>query len=200
MKRILSLLLVFTLLAGTIFAQDDSGPDIYEDDYEYLQNGPGDQFLKVELGALFPLNFDGKLWPGVQATIGYYRFLNTWLALGGELSVSSQFSIGNKALFMVPLTLGAMFQPCIGKFEFPIFIGAGIADETWANATYFPAFAFKAEVGAFYRWTEAWSFGISSYFMTIGEWSNKLKENDTNTDKTFTGMFQTVSLCARYHF
>ncbi len=191
MKRIISLLLVLSIFAGAVFAQEDDGPDIYEDDFEYLQNGPGDQFLKIELGAIFPLNFDGKLWPGVQATIGYYRFLNEWLALGGEISVSSEFSIGNKALFMVPITFGAMFQPTVKKFEFPIFLTMGIADHTWANATYFPAFTIKAEAGAFYRFTEAWSFGLTTFVM----WSVE----KTRGDYTH-GWFETASLAARYHF
>ena len=191
MKRIFSLLLIFTILAGSVFAQEDDGPDIYEDDFEYLQNGPGDQFLKIELGALFPLNFDGKLYPGVGATIGYYRFLTQWIALGGEISVSSQFSIGNKALFMVPITFGVMLQPTIRKFEFPIFVTAGISDETWANATYFPSFSMKAEAGAFYRFTEAWSFGISTFLL----WNiEKSKGRFTN------GIFESASLGARYHF
>ena len=198
MKRILSLLLVLSIFAGTIFAQDANEPDIYEDDYEYLQNGPGDQFLKIELGAIFPLNFEGKLWPGVQATIGYYRFLNTWLALGGEISVSSEFSIGNKALFMVPITLGAMAQPTIGKFEFPFFLTMGIADHTWANMTYFPAFTLKAEAGAFYRFSESWSFGLTSFFMWTVE-TPGWKESENN-GKDFHGLFQTASLAVRYHF
>ena len=197
MKRIISLLLLLSIFAGSVFAQEDDGPDIYEDDYEYLQNGPGDQFLKIELGALFPLNFDGKLWPGVQATIGYYRFLNTWLALGGEISVSSQFSIGNKALFMVPITLGAMAQPTYKKFEFPIFLTLGIAERTWANVTNFPAFTMKAEAGAFYRVTEAWSFGLTSYVM----WSvEKIKDEENVKDHYTHGWFESASLAARYHF
>ena len=191
MKRIFSLLLIFTILAGSLFAQEDDGPDIYEDDFEYLQNGPGDQFLKIELGALFPLNFDGKLYPGVAATIGYYRFLTSLIALGGEISVSSQFSIGNKALFMVPVTFGVLFQPYVQKFEFPIFLTAGIADHTWANATYFPAFTLKAEAGVFYRFTEAWSFGLTSFFM----WSIE-KANGRYTN----GLFESASVSARYHF
>lgn len=198
MKRILSLLLVLSIFAGTIFAQDANEPDIYEDDYEYLQNGPGDQFLKIELGAIFPLNFEGKLWPGVQATIGYYRFLNTWLALGGEISVSSQFSIGNKALFMVPITFGAMAQPTIGKFEFPFFLTMGIADHTWANMTYFPAFTLKAEAGAFYRFSESWSFGLTSFFMWTVETPGW--KSSENNGKDFHGLFQTASLAVRYHF
>lgn len=198
MKRILSLLLVLSIFAGTIFAQDANEPDIYEDDYEYLQNGPGDQFLKIELGAIFPLNFEGKLWPGVQATIGYYRFLNTWLALGGEISVSSEFSIGNKALFMVPITFGAMAQPTIGKFEFPFFLSMGIADHTWANMTYFPAFTLKAEAGAFYRFSESWSFGLTSFFMWTVETPGW--KSSENNGKDFHGLFQTASLAVRYHF
>ena len=191
MKRIISLLLLLSIFAGSVFAQEDDGPDIYEDDYEYLQNGPGDQFLKIELGALFPLNFGNKLWPGVQATIGYYRFVTPLIALGGEISVSSQFSIGNKALFMVPITFGAMFQPTYNKFEFPIFLTMGIVDHTWANATYFPTFTLKGEAGAYYRITEAWSFGLSTYLM----WSIEKSKGEITH-----GLFETASITARYHF
>lgn len=191
MKRIFSIFLILTVFACTAFA-DEPG-DVYEDDFVYQTNGAGDQFLKIELGAIFPLNFDGTLWPGVAATIGYYRFLNSWLALGGELAVSSQFSIGGKALFMVPITLGVMFQPSVKKFEFPIYVLAGIADQTWANFTYFPAFTMKTSAGAFYRITESWSVGLSTQFMWIAEWTEDSK-------KDYNGLFQNASLAARYHF
>ena len=92
---------------------------------------------------------------------------------------------------MVPITFGVMFQPTVKKFEFPIFLTMGIADHTWANATYFPAFTIKAEAGAFYRFTEAWSFGLTTFVM----WSVEKARGDYTH-----GWFETASLAARYHF
>ena len=57
MKRILLILLTLSIFTTSIFAQEEQG-DIYDDGYVYEQNGRGDQFLKINLGTLIPLNFD----------------------------------------------------------------------------------------------------------------------------------------------
>ena len=68
-----------------------------------------------------------------------------------------------------------MFQPTINKFEFPLFASIGFATVSCQGMNYFPALSLKAEVGAFYRATEAWSFGLSSnVFMIEGE--DRVKE------------------------
>ena len=91
-----------------------------------------------------------------------------------------------------------MAQPTIGKFEFPFFLTMGIADHTWANMTYFPAFTLKAEAGAFYRFSESWSFGLTSFFMWTVETPGW--KSSENNGKDFHGLFQTASLAVRYHF
>jgi len=191
MKRIFSIFLILSLFTVSVFADDEG--DEYDDGYVYEMNGAGDQFLKIGLSAIFPVNFEGKLYPGVAAELGYYRFLSSWLAVGGELGVSSQFSVGGKALFMVPIVFGTMFQPTAGKFEFPIYTLVGVGNETWANATYFPSLVVKASAGAYYRITESWSAGINGSFMWIPQWTED-KKKDVN------GIFSTVALGARYHF
>lgn len=191
MKRILSILLTMTLCFTAVYAQDKG--DEYDDDYVYKQNDEGDQFFKLNLGAFFPLNFGDKLYVGIDASIGYYRFINSWCAIGGDVSVTDNISIGQKILVTVPVTFGAMFQPTIGKFEFPITLTAGIGVETWQNQTYFPSFAAKGTIGAYYRLAEGWSFGISSSFFWIPQWY-------ADSSKNFDGLFLNADIGARYHF
>lgn len=192
MKRFLSIMITLCLCSAALFAYEDD--EEYDDGYVYEQNGAGDQFLKIELGALFPLNFDKTLHPGFEANIGYYRFLTSTVAVGGELMVSNNFSIGGKPLFMIPVTAGVMYQPTYGKFEFPMFANVGFTTETWANMSYWPALTFKGSAGVYYRMTESWSFGGNTAIMTISEIANgKTKQNKT-------GVFMTAALNARYHF
>lgn len=191
MKRFISVIIGIFLCAFAVFA-DEPG-DEYEDDYVYTQNGVGDQFLKIELSGIFPLNFEKKIYPGGALSIGYYRFILDNLAIGGDVIISYNLTIGEKSLVNVPVTFGAMFQPTINKFEFPIFAGIGFASVSCQGESYFPAFAVKAEVGAFYRAFETWSFGISSNIFMIPQWFKESEKNDL-------GIFCTANLSARYHF
>lgn len=195
MKRILSILLTLLMFCGAVFA-DDQG-DEYEDDYVYETNGSGDQFIKIGLGAIIPLNFvvDGqnKLYTGGNLELGYYRFLNKWLAVGGEISPSYNVSIGKKILVMLPFTFGAMFQPTYGNFEFPIYVTAGIGYETWQSEDYFPSLVAKFSAGAYYRINEICSVGLSTSLMWVPQWFSDPKLNKN-------GLFENVLIGARYHF
>lgn len=188
MKRILSIILTLFILSGTVFAQSES--DEYDDGFVYEQNGAGDQFIKIKLGAIFPLNFDGQLNPGGQIELGYYRFLNNWLAVGGEFLASYEVSIGNKILVLLPFSAGVMFQPTYNDFEFSIYVNLGLGYETWQSMDYFPSFVFKTSAGAYYRLNEICSFGLDTSWMLLHEGSNK----------SFTANFLTLSIGARYHF
>ena len=193
MKRFFSLLIIFLTLSTLLFAQqDDEG--FYEDDvYVYAPNGAGDQFLKITLGAIFPLNFDGQLYTGGKASIGYFRFLSENLAIGGELNASYNVSIGEKVLVMLPFTFGALFQPYIGRFEFPIYAELGIANQTWQNIEIFPTFVTKLSAGAYFRITDSVSVGASTDFFWIPQWFK-------DSSKNFNGLFETAEIGLRYHF
>ena len=189
MKRFISILSAILLLSAAVFADTDG--DEYDDGFVYEQNGAGDQFIKVDVGANFPLNFGSQLKIGGLVSIGYYRFLNQYFALGGDVLIGYNVSIGNKPLFQVPVTFGAMYQPYIGKFEFPMMLNLGITTITCQSMTYFPAFTAKFTAGAYYRFTETWSFGISSTSYWIPQWW------DSSYDQAF---FTTAGLTVRYHF
>lgn len=195
MKRILSILFAIFMFAGFAFAQDEG--DEYDDGYVYEINGAGDQFIKINLGAIFPLNFsadgEAKLFPGGTLELGYYRFINKWLAVGGEMTATYDVSVGRKILIMLPFTFGTMFQPAVGDFEFPIYTEIGFGYESWQGMDYFPSLATKLSAGAYYRLNEICSFGASASFMWIPQWFSDSKYNKN-------GLFSTLTIGARYHF
>ena len=191
MKRFFSIMLTLALCSAFVFA-DEPG-DEYDDGYVYTQNGEGDQFLKIELAGFFPLNFGSQIYPGAALSIGYYRFLTENLAVGGDAIVTYSLTIGEKSLVNVPVSFGVMFQPTINKFEFPLFASIGFATVSCQGMNYFPALSLKAEVGAFYRATEAWSFGLSSNVFMISQFFADTSKNDL-------GVFCTANISARYHF
>ena len=192
MKRLLTLLTVLLVFSGTVFAQEEG--DFYDDGYIYEQNGAGDQFIKVDLSANFPLNFKKKLYVGGGFSIGYYRFMNNFLAVGGEVSPTYNISIGKKSLITIPITFGVLFQPTINKFEFPMGVSLGITSSTFENTfTYFPSFTAKAYAGAFYRINDSWSAGINSSFIWIAQWMK-------DSSESYHGLFAAAGISMRYHF
>ena len=197
MKRFISILSVILLLSAAVFADDDYFEDDeeYDDGYVYEQNGAGDQFIKIDMGANFPLNFKGKVYVGASASVGYYYFLNSSFALGGDAIIGYNLSLGKKSLITVPVTIGAMYQPVAGKFEFPLMLNIGFGSTTCQTMTYFPSFAMKFTGGAFYRYSESWSFGLSSNTYWIPQW--KTGEQKAKSDH---GIFTSAGLSVRYHF
>ncbi len=196
MKRFFSFIFIILAFSSFIFAQDNPERDedgFLDEVYVYDSNGAGDQFLKINLGALFPLNFKHQLQTGGEATIGYYKFLTKNLAVGGEFSATYGVSIGEKVLVMIPITFGVMFQPYIGKFEFPMFAEIGIANQTWQNLEIFPTMAAKLSAGAYYRISDSVSLGFSTDFLWIPQWFK-------DSSKNYNGLFETAAIGLRYHF
>lgn len=191
MKKLLSIFAILCLFSSFMFADEEG--DEYDDGYTYEQNGAGDQFIKIDLLANFPINFDDQLKIGFGASLGYYRFLTNKIAIGGDAIVGYNVTIGQKSLFTAPITLGVMFQPYVGKFEFPMFANIGIASSSCQGMSYFPSFAAKVTAGAYYRLFESWSFGIDSTAYWIPQWFSDTEKNDN-------GFFVTAGITARYHF
>lgn len=177
---------------------DESAPDEYDDgeDYVYLQNGPGDQFLNLRIMPNIPLNFDGKIKVGGQITVGYGRFISPWLAVGAEVAFGYNPTIGSNMFTYIPMTVGATFLPAIKKFEIPITVNVGMAIENYLSNTFFPAFILRGGAGLYYRINESWSAGIEGFFTYMPQWyanEDKRKYND---------FMNIVSISAgmKYHF
>lgn len=191
MKKLFSIIAIVCLCSAFIFADDDG--DEYDDGYVYELNGQGDQFLNINLNANFPVNFGEQIYPGFGASLGYYRFINNKIAIGGDALIGYNITIGKKSLITVPITFGATYQPVVNKFEFPISLTVGFATTSCQGLTYFPSLAAKFSAGAFYRFFETWSFGIAAQAYWIPQW-------DLNPSKSDNGIFATAGLVARYHF
>ncbi|MCR5494589.1 MAG: hypothetical protein K6F15_03040 [Treponema sp.] len=204
MKRIISLLGILFLILVPVFAQSEDEAEsnenqeeenIVREDDDYKINGKGDQFIKIGLMPNIPLNFGDSLYVGGAAQLGYYRFFNGWFGIGGDLMAGYNPTLGSNVLTFVPVTVGVMVQPTVWHFEFPLFASVGMAFETCANKKYFPGFASKIELGAFYRIVESWSVGLT------GQWLF-LDESYTTTDGADAdyGSFLQFSVSGRYHF
>lgn len=161
----------------------------------YAWNGSGDQFLKIGIMGNFPLNFGEQLTTGGSAQLGYYKFISSWLGLGGELMAGYNPTIGSNVFTFVPITFGVILQPAIARFEFPFTFSAGFAFETCSNKKYFPGFAAKADSGVFFRITEGWSIGLNAQFLYLPEWYTDTKNADSDY-----GIFLDTGISARYHF
>lgn len=197
MKRILPIFWMLLLLTAPMFAQEDSEEDDSDimPSYTYKMNGRGDQYIKIAIMPNFPLNFGGQLYVGGAAELGYYRYLTSWFAVGGELMAGYNPTLGSNILTFVPITAGVSFLPTIWRFEIPLTLSVGMAFETCQNKKYFPGFAAKAELGLYYRFSESWSFGLGSDFMYLPQWHTTTENADSDY-----GLFITAAVSARYHF
>ena len=198
MKHILPLVLMICLCAVSVSAQDSSqnnDNDIHSaPDYTYKTNDAGDQYIKIALMGVFPLNFGDHLQTGGAAELGYHRFVNSLVALGFDVQFGYNPTIGSNMYTYVPMTFTATFQPYVGKFEFPLTVGVGTALESYLSRNYFPALVLKGEAGFFFRATESWSFGVESQYMYMPQYYYSHPEyNDY-------GLFLTAGIVARYHF
>ena len=177
---------------------DDDDEDIYDDgsDFVYQQNGPGDQYLNIRIMPNFPLNFDKKIKIGGQITVGYGRFITSWLAVGAEVAFGYNPTIGNNMYTYIPITANATFLPAIKKFEIPITFNIGIAIENYLSKTFFPAFIMRGGAGLYYRINENWSAGIEGFFTYMPQTyvkKDKRKYNDYLN-------ILSVSAGMKYHF
>lgn len=197
MKRFLTFLALMICLSAPAFSQIQSEPEETEPSQEvsYKTNGKGDQFLRLAVMGNFPLNFGEQLYIGGAAQLGYYRFLNGWLGLGAELMAGYNPTLGSNIFTYVPITFGVMFQPYVWKFEFPVILSVGGAFETCNNKKYFPGFIAKAELNAYYRFSENFSLGLGTDLVYMPEWYTSTKGADSDY-----GLFMTASISARYHF
>ncbi len=191
MKKLLSIFLILCLCSTALFAAE--GGDEYDDGYVYKMNGAGDRIFKMELGGVIPLNFNKQLNPGFCASLGFLQFVSDNIALGGNLTLTTNLTVGEKTFISIPITFSVMYQPTIESFEFPLQFDIGFATHTMTSLTYFPAFTLKGSAGAFYRISESWSAGISGCYTWTPEW---FKDSSRN----FNGMFTNIGINLRFHF
>ena len=166
-------------------------PSDFQEDFVYKMIQKGDQFINISLRLNVPLKpAPTQLYVGGAGTIGYTRFINSVFALGGDISFAYSTTVGKNVFTYVPILFKVMYQPTIHQFEFPLTLGLGFAFENYNTDTYF-GFVAKPEVGAFYRFSPSWSFGLSTGITLMPQVAKQ---------DFYMGVIFDTALTVRYHF
>lgn len=166
-------------------------PSDFQEDFVYKMNQKGDQFINISLRLNVPLKpAPTQLYVGGAGTIGYTRFINSVFALGGDISFAYSTTVGKNVFTYVPILFKVMYQPTVHQFEFPLTLGLGFAFENYNTKTYF-GFVAKPEVGAFYRFSPSWSFGLSTGITLMPQVAKQ---------DFYMGVIFDTALTVRYHF
>lgn len=195
MKRIAVLICIVLFASCFMFAQENDSilTEEAEEPVTYKMNQKGDQFIKI--GVMVNIPFSPKmpqLGVGGSGTLGYLRFLNSNIAIGGDANFAYMVTLGDNIFTYIPFLAKFMYQFSVHKFEFPISLGFGGAVQNYSTDTYF-GLAIKPEVGAFFRYSPNWSFGINSGLYILPQWCR-------DSSKNRTGYIMDVGVIARYHF
>lgn len=106
---------------------------------------------------------------GGYGSLTYQVFLNSFIALGGEIGYNFNFWVDDTLLTLVPLQAKLTFFPLQGRFDLPISLGVGGAylssggSET--NVTLFASF----ELGFDYYITDHWGIGLKTGLWLVPE-------------------------------
>ena len=206
--------ILLIIFAGTalIHAQEDDedDKDIYiETDWSSAgasRYSKGDQTFSISLGVVKPLFFmdkqEGYLSPkinlGGMGSLAYTYFLDSHFFLGAELNGMFASTIGENMYFIVPMGFSGGYQFLLSRFEFPISLMIGAAPQTHKDLSYFGFFS-KVNGSAYFRFNTEWSFGLTTGFWWVPQWTSKTREGyDGNVN--IHGFFWELKLGARYHF
>jgi hypothetical protein len=227
MQKALALFLLLVLCCfagqgGILYAQEDApayDESIPDDDEDGSQDGSdfnkyipdmysnGDQTITISLGTIFPAGFYNN--KGVEIphnieppvgwvlSLAYSRFLGSHFFLGVDLGFASAYTLGQNAVFIIPIGIRAGWQFVFRRFEFPLYATIGIAPQRYLDLGYFGMYL-KGAVAAYYRFNPKWSFGISADWNWYPQWP--LNEGKRTPDKDIYANIIGVLLSARYHF
>lgn len=208
LRRVLPAILALLILPS-LFAEDgaiggDEAPDTENPILGSATNESaykrGDGLFSLQLGTSLPLFIwnpntnqaeNPHLYPGGLLSIRYMGFVAPDFAIGGEIGASYSISVANRNFFMVPISFEAMWIGSKMPFEFPISLGLGLSIDKLSDYIHLDPFL-KPQVGAFYRASPAWSFGILASYL----WVPQFYEDASNTR---FGNFMTVGLSVFNH-
>ena len=212
MKRFFTALCLAFLIIVPLSAQETPvETPASTESFDYFKTMKGDQFLRISLAPVFPLNFPDfpslfvkdahQLSTGGMGSIGYHYFLTDYLAVGTDVGFGFNVTIGSHVFNYVPILGTVTFQPSFKKFEFPVTLAVGFAWEAYRNYNYFPGLVVKPELGAHYRIAESWSVGVDFSYMFMPQFMALHPDSDGSTsNQNIFGHFAIIALSARYYF
>lgn len=196
---------LFAFPYTTKFSEETEESEDFSQDNGFYNIQTGDQYIKIAMGVTAPLNFPDfeslfhkdkhQLSIGGMGSLGYHYFLNSYLALGFDVSYGFNVTIGSHIFNYVPILFSATYQYSWHKLEFPLTLNAGFCWESYNNHNYFPALIVKPEAGVHYRVDENWSVGVEASWMIMPQFSSWYDKGED-----YTGHFMNLSLAARYYF
>lgn len=200
MKRYFILFVLALAGLFPVIAQEGETPVKPDSTFEYEPIRKGDQFIRMGLGLGIPLfNLSSNeietttnLELGGTGIIGYSRFLNSKIALGGEIAFSFNSTLGDNLFFYLPITFKATYAFVFKRIHIPVSLGAGFAFQTYNTTNYFGPII-KPEIGAYYQFSPDWSYGATVAWNIIPQYYK-------NGDGNRTGNILDVALGVRYHF
>ncbi len=204
--KVVAMLLTLMLLAvgGVVTAQEGGGGDQQPEG----QAAPisvyslGSQTISISAGVLIPLfyqTFQGQVVGTTNLSLGGMGSLqyglhldNHWL-LGLEVGGSFNHSIRDNFLYMVPISLKGEYIFHLFPFEFPVYLGAGMAilkyrDQAHINLILKPGFS------TVWKYNTEWGFGLNLVYWWVPQpWPK-------DPAKSRMGNFLELSLTAQYNF
>ncbi len=136
----------------------------------------GDQTIGLAIGLHLPLFiFDKDLTvtgantnPGASFSLTYQYYLSHGFALGGTFAGAFNTTIGDRNLFVAPLSLRAAYTWVFGSIELGLDVEAGAYLMKLDSNFFMGPFA-KAGASAYWRVMNAWSIGIETAYWFIPE-------------------------------
>ncbi len=159
----------------------------------------GDQTFVIAMGPLVPLFYYNSA--GIQKTnintggtgyLNYNYFFTSHFSLGGEIGGSFSSTIGANMLYLVPFGIRLGYQFVLNRFEFPLALTIGAANQGYLDKGYF-GLILKPSAAVYWRFNPDWSFGLNADWWWLPQWFS-------DPVQTMYGNFLGLTLAARYHF
>lgn len=205
MKKILILLLLCICLPSMLLAQDEPATS------NPRQYGMGSQMFTFRAGPVVPAFFfrpyqsdrllafpdEMHMKVGGYGSIRYQGFLNSTLALGGELGYLFAYDIGQELFTSVPFQAKLTYIPLQGTFEIPLSIGLGFAYNSYNSQvdTSFLSLIATAEAGFSWYFREDWGITLGTGLQLIPELYGA---SHVSHDHTTIAGFMPITLSVTY--
>jgi len=197
-------LVVLLCLSVLLYAQEEGDEPSFEDDwiiYESDSYTRGDQTFIISVGTIFPTvfvrngeaikhNFDPPV--GGVGSLSYNYYLTSNIFIGGEFGFAFNATLAKNTVYFIPVGLRAGYQFNVWRLEFPLSITLGIIWHRYLDMSYFGMYM-KGGAAAFFRYSTHWSYGLTTNWCWLPEWTS-------DTRKNVDGNIIELTLSARYHF
>ncbi len=145
----------------------------------------GDQTLALNAGLMVPLfyqEFDGpyhdtNLTVGGAGELQWSAYVSPRLRIGLDIGGVFARTPNDRTLFLMPIVVRAAWVFDVSRFEFPVFVGAGInivRYREWSHVD----LILKPGFGGYWRYDSNWSFGLNVAWWLDFQAATKYQDSD----------------------